>query len=38
MKDLGPMPLEQFLELALGEVEAKAMDEACRKAASGRRE
>lgn len=38
MKDLGPMPLAQFLELAVGEVESKAMDEACRKAASGKKE
>ncbi len=38
MKDLGPMPLGDFLALAREEVATKAMDEACRKAASGKKE
>ncbi|MFZ5815495.1 MAG: threonine--tRNA ligase [Bacillota bacterium] len=37
-KDLGAMPLASFLELAQAEIERKEMDEACRKAASGKKE
>jgi len=37
-KDLGAMPLAQFQELAMGEIERKEMDEAARKAASGKKE
>lgn len=38
MKDLGAMPLADFLKLAQGEIAAKAMDEACQKATSGMKE
>ncbi|MFZ5823249.1 MAG: threonine--tRNA ligase [Bacillota bacterium] len=37
-KDLGAMPLAQFIELAQGEIDAKAMDEAAQKASSGRKD
>lgn len=37
-KDLGAMPVAQFLELAQGEIARKEMDEASRKAASGKKE
>lgn len=37
-KDLGAMPLEAFLELAQGEIAQKVMDEACQKAASGKKD
>ncbi|HWI50816.1 MAG TPA: threonine--tRNA ligase [Symbiobacteriaceae bacterium] len=36
--DLGAMPLAQFLELAASEIAGKVMDEAARKAASGKKE
>jgi len=36
--DLGAMPLVQFLELAASEIAGKVMDEASRKAASGKKE
>lgn len=38
MKDLGAMPLPDFLKLAQDEIASKAMDEACRKAVSGTKE
>ncbi len=38
MKDLGPMPVVEFIELAAGEIARKEMDEASRKAASGTKE
>jgi len=37
-KDLGAMPLDAFIDLARGEIESKALDEACQKAASGKKE
>jgi threonyl-tRNA synthetase len=37
-KDLGAMPLAQFIELAQGEIAGKEIDEAARKAASGKKE
>lgn len=37
-KDLGAMPVAQFIELAQGEIAAKALDEASQKAASGKKE
>ncbi|MEW8979062.1 MAG: threonine--tRNA ligase [Symbiobacterium sp.] len=36
MKDLGPMPLEAFMELVQSEIASKAMDDACLKAVSGK--
>ena len=38
MKDLGAMPLADFLKLAQDEIASKAMDDACQKAVSGRKE
>jgi len=38
MKDLGPMPLAEFIALARNEIDTKAMDEAARKAASGKKD
>ncbi len=37
-KDLGAMPMAQFLELAQGEIARKELDEAARRAASGKKE
>jgi threonyl-tRNA synthetase len=37
-KDLGAMPLQSFIDLAKQEITAKAIDEACEKAASGKKE
>jgi len=38
MKDLGPMPLEAFVELVQSEIASKAMDDACLKAVSGKKD
>ena len=38
MKDLGPMPLEAFMELVQSEIASKAMDDACLKAVSGKKD
>jgi len=37
-KDLGAMPVSSFLELAKAEIDGKVMDEAAKKAASGKKE
>lgn len=37
-KDLGALPVDEFIALAAGEISRKGMDEACRRAASGKKE